>query len=70
MMKRKSILSGLIAVCAICLMSTVSYSQSPQIGVTSGRARAMVAAVVGLISLIIGGLAWARSAGRIGAGNG
>lgn len=38
--------------------------------VTSGRARAMVAAVVGLISLIIGGLALARSAGRIGTGNG
>ena len=37
---------------------------------TAGRARALVAAVVGLISLIIGGLALARSAGRIGTGNG
>jgi hypothetical protein len=37
---------------------------------TAGRARALVAAVVGLISLIIGGLALARSAGRIGSGNG
>ena len=37
---------------------------------TGGRARALMAAVVGLISLIIGGLALARSAGRIGTGNG
>jgi hypothetical protein len=37
---------------------------------TSGRAQALVAAVVGLISLVIGGLALARSAGRIGTGKG
>jgi hypothetical protein len=40
------------------------------IGITSGRARALVAVVVGLISLVVGGLALARSAGRIGTGNG
>src|SRR5262245_48910421 len=40
------------------------------IGITKGRARALVAAVVGLISLVVGGLALARSAGRIGAGAG
>jgi len=40
------------------------------IGITNGRARALVAAVVGLISLVVGGLALARSAGRIGAGSG
>lgn len=40
------------------------------IGITNGRARALVGAVVGLISLVVGGLALARSAGRIGAGNG
>ena len=40
------------------------------IGITTGRARAIVAAVVGLISLVVGGLALARSAGRIGTGNG
>jgi hypothetical protein len=39
-------------------------------GITAGRARALVAVVVGLISLVIGGLALARSAGRIGTGNG
>jgi len=40
------------------------------IGITPGRARALVAVAVGLISLVVGGLALARSAGRIGAGNG
>jgi Family of unknown function (DUF6223) len=40
------------------------------IGVTRGRAKAIVAAVVGLISLVVGGVALARSAGRIGAGGG
>jgi hypothetical protein len=40
------------------------------VDVTAGRARAMVAAVVGLISVVIGGLALARSAGRLGTGSG
>jgi uncharacterized protein DUF6223 len=39
-------------------------------GITGGRARALVAAVVGLISVVTGVLALARSAGRIGTGNG
>jgi hypothetical protein len=133
--KRNGILTGLIAACAACVISTASCSQSPQISnkptgeapiatvsvryifddvdaaieffakltklasvryliddaraqlstytpptaassstsppaLTAGRARAIVAAVVGLISLVIGGLAMARSAGRIGAGKG
>jgi hypothetical protein len=42
----------------------------PVIGITEGRARAIVAAVVGLASLVVGGLSLARSAGRIGSGNG
>ena len=37
-------------------------------GITSGRARAMVGGVVGLLSLIIGALALARSGRRIGNG--
>jgi hypothetical protein len=37
---------------------------------TSGRARSLVGIVVGLISLVIGGLALARAASRIGTGNG
>ena len=40
------------------------------IGITPGRARALVAVAVGLISLVAGGLALARSADRIGTGNG
>jgi len=60
-MKMKSILSGLIVVCAFT---------DGAIGITNGRARAIMAAVVGLISLVVGGLALARSAGRIGTGNG
>lgn len=40
------------------------------IDLTAGRARSLVGAVVGLISLMIGALALARSAGRIGTGNG
>ena len=42
----------------------------PAGAITPGRARSLVGGVVSLISLVIGGLALARSAGRIGAGNG
>ena len=42
----------------------------PASAITAGRARSLVAGVVSLISLIVGGLALARSAGRIGIGNG
>jgi hypothetical protein len=69
-MKKASILSGLIAVCAACTFLAASCSQSAQIGMTEGRAKANMAALVGLISLVIGGLALARAAGRLGAGNG
>ena len=70
MMNRKSFRSGLIAVCAACVISAAGCSPSPQTGITSGRAQALVAAAVGLLSLVIGGLALARSAGRNGTGNG
>jgi hypothetical protein len=40
------------------------------IGIGNGRLVPTVAAVVGLIGVVIGGLALARSAGRIGTGNG
>src|SRR5689334_13715541 len=68
-MKRKGILCGLIALCAVCISPAVSYAQSSQIGITPGRARALVAVAVGLISSVVGGLALARSGGRIGAGS-
>ena len=38
--------------------------------ITSGRARALIGVVVALISVVIGGIALARSAGRLGNGNG
>jgi hypothetical protein len=133
-MKMKSILSGLIALCAVCMFVAASTSHASNkpaeetpmaivsvrylvedvdtaiefytkltelasvryliddarasvdfytihlgfavaltdgaIGITNGRARALVAVVVGLISLVVGGLALARSAGRIGSGSG
>jgi Family of unknown function (DUF6223) len=55
--------------CTIHLGFAVDLTDSV-IGITSGRARALVAVGVGLISLVVGGLALARSAGRIGTGNG
>ena len=91
-MKRNGILTGLIAACAVCVISITSYSQTslrsnkptaaiessidiygaslgfdvkPAAGeITSGRARALVGAVMGLISLVVGGVAVARSSGR------
>ena len=71
-MKRKNeIPTALIAASFACMVSVTTYAQSPQAGeITSGRARALVGAVAGLISLVVGGLALARSAGRLGTGNG
>jgi hypothetical protein len=48
----------------------LGFAVDGAIGITNGRARALVAAVVGMISLVVGGLALARSAGRIGIING
>ena len=72
MKKRDGIFKGLIAVYAACVILASGCSQSlleNNIGFTAGRTRATVAAIVALISLIIGGLAL-RSATRIGSGNG
>jgi hypothetical protein len=64
-MKRTSISYRLIAVCAACAFIASSCAQSAQMGMTEGRARANVEALVGLISAIVGGLA-IRSGGRTG----
>ena len=62
MKKGNGILKGLMTACAMCVISTASYSQSPQqIGITSGRAGAIVALLLGLIGMNLGGLALARS---------
>jgi hypothetical protein len=131
-MKMRSILSGLIVVCAVCMFLAVTSSQAsnqatgetamaivsiryivddvdaaigiytaltelnsirdliddPRVGadlcnthlgfamdvpagaITSGRARSLVGVAVGLISVVIGGLALMRSTRRIGTGSG
>ena len=56
-------LTGLIATC----VTHFSFVVVDPGTITSGRARALVAVAMGLISLIIGGLALARVAGRTGA---
>src|SRR5687768_10899025 len=47
---------------------SVSYSLATEVA-GSGRTGAIVAGLIGLAGLIVGGLAFARAAGRIGAGN-
>lgn len=72
MKKGNEIFTGLIPVCAFVASHTTwlgSIVDAPPSGITSGRAWSLVAAFIGLISLIIGALAVAR-AGRIGSGNG
>ena len=84
-MKRNGLRNGLNAVCAACVITAAGVcSQSAQasnkptmetamgfaLELTAGRTRSLVGTVVSLISLVIGGLALARTAGRIGTGNG
>ena len=72
MKNRNGIFTGLIPVCAFVAFHTsrLGFIVDPvPSGITSGRARSLVGVAVGLISLIIGGLALAR-AGRRGSGNG
>lgn len=62
-------------VCTSIIFNTINLGfvfgfNDETIGITSGRARSLVAAMVGLISLVVGVLAMARSSGRIGTGNG
>ena len=77
MKQGNGISTGLITVA--CVMWAASWS--PDLGfaldfgdgakgITSGRARSLVAAGVGLISLVSGGLAVARSSGGTGTVNG
>src|ERR687896_2375 len=69
-MKRKCILFGLMAVCAICLSPVAGYSQSPQIGITTGRAQGLVAVVLGLIGMVLSVVHLGRSTGGFGTGSG
>ena len=46
---------------------SIGFDVKPAAGeITTGRARSLVGGVVGLISVIVGGLALARAAGRLG----
>ena len=65
-MGRKTISAGLSVVCAAFTILAAGCSQPAVTGMTDARARANAAALVGLISLVLGGLAFARS-GRVGA---
>jgi hypothetical protein len=59
--------------CTLLLVPTIASAEvtNGNIGyLTPMRLRAIVAVVVGLISVVIGGLSLARSAGRFGTGNG
>jgi hypothetical protein len=67
-MKKNGILTGLIAVCASVYFGT--HHLGFAFGLTAGRARSLVGIVVGLLSLVIGGLALARTVDRIGTGDG
>jgi len=65
--------TGMLVMAGVCLLgSTPASAQvaAGEIGIGSGRLVPTVAAVVGLVGVVLGGLALARSAGRIGGGNG
>jgi hypothetical protein len=60
----------MLVMAAVCLLGVTPASAAGGIGIGSGRLVPTVAAVVGLIGVVLGGLALARSASRIGPGNG
>jgi hypothetical protein len=76
MVSRASLLTGVALVAGIGLAAPAAAYASAQPDAVSAytltpeRTVASTAAVVALISAVIGGLALARSAGRIGTGNG
>ncbi|MDR4887881.1 DUF6223 family protein [Fredinandcohnia sp. QZ13] len=63
-----------ITICTLLLVPTIVSAEVTDgnigFGFTPMRLRAIVAAVVGLISVVIGGLSLARSKGNFGTGNG
>ncbi|AFH63329.1 DUF6223 family protein [Paenibacillus caseinilyticus] len=67
-------LASFVILGTLLLMPTIASAEmtggNVGIGLTPGRLEAIVAAVVGLISAVLGGLSLARSAGRFGSGSG
>ncbi|CAG7628499.1 hypothetical protein PAESOLCIP111_03025 [Paenibacillus solanacearum] len=67
-------LVSFVTICALLLVPTIVSAEATSgnigYGLTPGRLKTLVAAVVGLISVVIGGLSLVRSSGRFGTGNG
>ena len=55
-----------LMVIAVCLVGATPASAAGGIGIGSGRLIPSVAALVGLMGVVLGGVALGRSAGRIG----
>jgi hypothetical protein len=56
----------LVVIAAVCLLWVTPASAAGGIGIGSGRLIPSVAALVGLMGVVLGGVALSRSAGRIG----
>lgn len=73
-MKMKPVQVSFLLLCTLLLVPTIAFAEGTDshvgYGLTPGRLKTLLAAGVGLISVVIGGLSLARSAGRIGTGNG
>jgi Family of unknown function (DUF6223) len=71
--KQQMKLVSFVIVCTILSVPTIASAEVTNgnigVGLTPGRSGAIVAAGVGLISVVIGGLSLARSVGRFGSGN-
>jgi Family of unknown function (DUF6223) len=61
--------AGMLVMAGVCLLGATPASAAGDISIGAGRLVPTVAAVVGLIGVVLGGLALARS-GRIGTGTG
>ena len=63
--------TGMLVIAGMCLLGATPPSAAGSTGIGSGRLVPTVAAVLGLIGVVLGGLALARTAARrIGTGNG
>jgi hypothetical protein len=62
--------TGMLAMAALSILAATPASAADGTGIGSGRLIPGIAAVVGLIGVILGWMAVARSAGRIGTGDG
>jgi len=61
--------TGMLVMAGVCLLGATPASAAGGTGIGSGRLVPTVAAVVGLIGVVLGGSALARSGNRVGTGN-